>query len=125
MAASDLVSVRGQVMEYPYLPTGINGEMVRSGVDCHWKGQVVGTIGRRPVAIHSSGQTIYSLAHIEGITLGAGEEVDEVAGGAGGMGVDRIGEVDDWASEGQAAGVYGAGFTAGSLVGNKYIYIYI
>jgi hypothetical protein len=38
------------------------------------------------VAIHSSGQTIFNLAHIEGITLGAGEEVDEVAGGAGGMG---------------------------------------
>ena len=27
MAASDLVSVRGQVMEYTYIPTGINGEM--------------------------------------------------------------------------------------------------
>ena len=36
-------------------------------------------------------------AHIEGITLGAGEEVDDVAGGAGGMGVDGIGEVGDWA----------------------------
>ena len=56
MAASDLVSVRGQVMEYLYIPTGIKGEMVRSGVDCHWKGQVFGTVGRRPVAIHSSGQ---------------------------------------------------------------------
>ena len=64
MAASDLVSVRGQVMEYTYIPTGIKGEMVRSGVDCRWKGQVVGTVGRRPVAIHSSGQTISSLAHI-------------------------------------------------------------
>jgi len=31
MVASDLVSVRGQVMEYPYIPTGIKGEMVRSG----------------------------------------------------------------------------------------------
>ena len=72
------------------------------------------TVGRRP-AIHSSGQTISSLTHIEGITLGAGEEVDEVAGGAGGMGLDGIGEVGDWASEGQATGVYGAGFTAGSL----------
>ena len=67
------------------------------------------------LAIHSSGQTISSLAHIEGITLGAGEEVDEVAGGAGG--VDGIGEVGDRASEGQAAGVYGAGFTAGSMAG--------
>ena len=34
------------------------------------------------LVIHSSGQTIFSLAHIEGITLGAGEEVDEVARGA-------------------------------------------
>ena len=38
MAVSDLVSVRGQVMEYTYIPTGIKREMVRSGVDCHWKG---------------------------------------------------------------------------------------
>ena len=37
-----------------------------------------------------------------------GERVDEVAGGASGMGVD-------WASEGHAVGMYGAGFTAGSL----------
>ena len=35
--------------------------------------------------IHSSGQTVFRLAPIEGITLGAGEEVDEVAGGASGM----------------------------------------
>jgi len=40
------------------------------------------------MAIHSSGLTVFSLTHIEGITLGAGEEVDEVAGGASGMGVD-------------------------------------
>ena len=112
-----MVSVRGQVMEYPYIPTGIKGEMVRSGMYCHRKRQVVGTVGRRPVAIHSSGQTISSLAHIEGITLSAGEEVYEVAGGAGGMGVDGIGEVGDRGSEGQAAGEYGAGFTAGSMAG--------
>ena len=43
--------------------------------------------------IHSSGQTVLSLSHIEGITLGADEEVDEVAGGANIMGLDRIGEV--------------------------------
>ena len=29
------------------------------------------------------------------------------------MGVDGIGEIGDRASEGQAAGVYGAGFTVG------------
>ena len=38
------------------------------------------------MAIHSGEQTVFSLTHIEGITLGAGEEVDEVARGAGGMG---------------------------------------
>ena len=58
MAASDLVSFRGQVMEYPYISKGIKREMVRYGVDCQWKGQVIGTVGRGPVAIHSSGQTI-------------------------------------------------------------------
>ena len=42
------------------------------------------------MAIHSRGQNVFSLSHIEGITLGAGMEVDEVAGGAGGMGVDKI-----------------------------------
>ena len=48
----------------------------------------------------------FSVSHIEGITLGASEEVDEVAGG--GMGSDRMGEIGDTASEGQVAGVYGA-----------------
>ena len=66
------------------------------------------------MAIHSTGQTIFSLAHIEEITLGAGKEV---AGGASSMGVDRIGEVGNQVSERQTAGVYGAGFTAGSLAG--------
>ena len=70
-------------------------------------------VSPRDLAIHSRGQAIFILGHIEGITLGAGEEVDEVAGGASGMGVDGIGEVGNRASEGQRAGVYGAGFTAG------------
>ena len=47
--------------------------------------------------------------------MDAGEEVDEVAGRVSDMSVDRIGEVRDRASEGHAAGVYGAGFTAGPL----------
>ena len=42
---------------------------------------------------------------------------DEVAGGTSGMDVYRIGEVGDRANKGQAAGVYGVGFTAGSLAG--------
>ena len=33
-------------------------------------------------------QTIFSFSHTSGITQGAGEEVDEVAAGASGMGVD-------------------------------------
>ena len=45
------------------------------------------------MAINSSGQAIFGLTHIEEITVGAGEDVDEVAGGASGMGVDRIGYV--------------------------------
>ena len=50
---------------------------------------------------HSSGQTVFSLAHIERITLSADEKVDEVVGGAGDMGMDGIGEVGDQASERQ------------------------
>jgi hypothetical protein len=61
-----------------------------------------GLFGGETVAIHSSGQIIFSFTHIEGITLGTGEEVDEVAGGASGMGLDRISEVGDRVSERQA-----------------------
>ena len=42
------------------------------------------------MAIDSSEKTIFSFNHIKGITLGAGEELGEFAGGTGGMGVDRI-----------------------------------
>jgi hypothetical protein len=42
----------------------------------------------------------FCFTRIEGITLSAGEDVDEVTGGADGMGVDRIGEVGDRTSEG-------------------------
>ena len=71
------------------------------------------------MAIHSSGQTVFHLPHIEGITLGAGEEVDEVAGRASGMGVDRIGEIGERASEGQAAGVMGQVLQRGLWQGNE------
>ena len=40
----------------------------------------------------------FCFIHI--ITLGTGEEVDEVAGGASSMSVDRIGEVGDRTCEG-------------------------
>jgi hypothetical protein len=38
MAVGDKVSIRGQVMEYTYIPIGIKRELVRFGVDCDWKG---------------------------------------------------------------------------------------
>jgi hypothetical protein len=38
MAAGDKISIRGQVMDYTYIPTGINRELVRSSVDSDWKG---------------------------------------------------------------------------------------
>ena len=70
------------------------------------------------MASHFNGWTVFSVSHIVGITLGAGEKVDEVAGGTSDMGEDRMGELGDRFSEEQAAGVYGAGFTAGNM-GNK------
>ena len=90
-------------MKYTYILTGIKRELVWTGTesDC-W---------RKNGGLYSSGQTIFSSTHLEGITLGIGEEVDEFSGGASGMGVDSVGEVGDRASEGQAAGVYAAGFT--------------
>jgi hypothetical protein len=38
MAVGDVISIRGQVMEYMYIPTGIKRELVRFGVDRDWKG---------------------------------------------------------------------------------------
>ena len=89
MAVGDLISIKMQVMVYKYNPTGIKRELVSFGMDCNPKGYVVGIVGGGTVAIHSSGQIIFDFACIEGITLGADEEVDEVAGGASGMGLDR------------------------------------
>ena len=37
MAAGVMVCIRGQVLEYMYIPTGIKSKIVRSGVDCDWK----------------------------------------------------------------------------------------
>ena len=33
-----MISIKGQVMEYTCIPTGIKRELVRFGVDCNWKG---------------------------------------------------------------------------------------
>ena len=38
MAAGDVISIRGQVMEYVYIPTGIKREFVRFGMDHDRKG---------------------------------------------------------------------------------------
>ena len=43
------------------------------------------------MGIHSSGQTVFGFPDIEGITVGAGKELNEVAGGASVLRVDRIG----------------------------------
>ena len=69
-------------MKYIYIPTGNKSEFMGSGVDCN---QIVRIIGGQTVVIHSSKQAIFSFTHIEGITLVAGEEVDEIAGGASGI----------------------------------------
>ena len=38
MAADGKVSITRQVMEYKYIPTGLKSQLVRSVVDCDWKG---------------------------------------------------------------------------------------
>jgi hypothetical protein len=47
-------------------------------------------------------KTIFSFTHIEGIILGADEdkEVDDYAGGASDIGVDRASEVGERSSDG-------------------------
>ena len=40
MVVGDMVSIRGQVMEYMYIQTGVKRELVRSGVDCDWKSKL-------------------------------------------------------------------------------------
>ena len=37
MAEGDVISIRGQVMEYTYIPTGIKRELGRFGVDSNQK----------------------------------------------------------------------------------------
>ena len=82
-------------MKYIYSPSGIKGELVGSCEYCDWKEKIFGI-----VIICSSGKIIFIFTHIEGITLGAGKEVDEVAGGAYGVSADIVGEVGGKASIG-------------------------
>lgn len=69
--------------------------------------------------IHSSGKTTLSFPHIEGKTLGAGEEMYKVAGRASGSlaSLGGMSQIDDRGSEGKAVGVFGEGFAAGFLAG--------
>ena len=38
MVAGDVISIRGQVMEYMYIPKGIKKELVRFEMDCNLEG---------------------------------------------------------------------------------------
>ena len=38
MVGSDVITIRGQVMENMYIPTGIKRELVRFGMDCDREG---------------------------------------------------------------------------------------
>ena len=86
MVAGDVISNGGQVMKYMYISTEIKRkfeiwcELQSERVNCQdcWKRN----------SGHSFQWTNYFwFTHKEGITLGAGEEIDEVAGEANGMGV--------------------------------------
>ena len=58
-------------------------------------------------------ETISNLSHVDGIKLGAGQEIYEVVGRTNGLnGTD---EVSDRAIEGLAAGVSGVGFEVGCI----------
>ena len=37
MAVGDMISIRGQLMKYMYIPTGIKRELAKSRVACDWK----------------------------------------------------------------------------------------
>jgi hypothetical protein len=86
-------------MKYMYIPKRNQKGVGEIGMDCDQKRLVDRIAGKGLVAIHSSGQNIFSYPHIESIILGAGEEVDEVAAVASSMGVDKLGEVGDRTSE--------------------------
>ena len=46
-------------MKYTYILTGIKRDLTRFGMDCDWKGYIVGVVGGGRVAIHSSKLFIY------------------------------------------------------------------
>ena len=81
MAVGDFIGIREKILKQMYIPTGKQRKLVRFGVNAGLKGEVIGTTGGS-VTIHSSGQSIYNLSHIEGITFGAVEDTYAVAGRA-------------------------------------------
>ena len=38
MATGEVIMIRGQTMEYMYIPIGIERKLVRFGKDCEWRG---------------------------------------------------------------------------------------
>ena len=38
MVAGDMISIKKEVLEHMYIPTGIETELVRFGMDGDWKG---------------------------------------------------------------------------------------
>jgi hypothetical protein len=66
MAAGDVISIGDRLW---------STHTFQQGIKEIWCGlQPEGTVGGGTVAIHSSGTTIFGFPHIDGITLGAGEE---------------------------------------------------
>ena len=64
-AAVYLIDVREKVLEHTSIQTGIKSELMTFSVNCNQKVQVVGTICRGSVTIHSSKHTVYSIPHID------------------------------------------------------------
>ena len=61
MAVSDVISIKGQVMEYPYIPTGVKRNLVGIGMDCDRKGKVVKIVGGIPMVFPLCIQTVFSF----------------------------------------------------------------
>ena len=47
MAAGDVISFKGHVMEYTYIPTGIKREFVRYCMDCTERAKLLGLLEKK------------------------------------------------------------------------------
>jgi hypothetical protein len=90
-------------MKYTYIPTGIMGELMRFWYGFQPQGIHFQDCWRRNGGHSFSGQIIFSFTHIEGIMLGASEEVDEDCFRSKWHDVDRISD-GERIDEGHAAG---------------------